>query len=200
MRRSPQLLPKLSFSLLLGLVALSPAVLRSETSPVTANPSAIAEVQSGKRTEANAAWWGFNADDTTDALQAAIRSGAKKVIVPNLGRDWIVRPLQLVSGQEIFFEPGVVLTAQRGAYRGGGDSVLNADNLTNLVLRGYGATVRMQKEDYIVGKVLKDLGVALVDRLRVVADRAVVAAHVPLARELRRQTQRLGDLRREDNR
>ena len=158
MRRSPQFLPKLSSSLLLGLTALSPAVLRSETSPVTANPSAIAEVQSGKRTEANAAWWGFNADDTTDALQAAIRSGAKKVIVPNLGRDWIVRPLQLVSGQEIFFEPGVVLTAQRGAYRGGGDSVLNADNLTNLVLRGYGATVRMQKEDYIVGKVLKDLG------------------------------------------
>ena len=122
------------------------------------NTQAIAEVRAGTRTTANAAWWGFNEEDSTDALQAAIRSGAKKVIVPNLGRDWIVRPLQLVSDQEIFLEPGVVLTAQRGAYRGGGDSVLNADGLTNLVIRGSGATVRMQKEDYIVGKVLKDLG------------------------------------------
>jgi hypothetical protein len=78
--------------------------------------------------------------------------------VPNLGTDWIVRPLHLVSDQELFLEPGVVITAQRGAYRSGGDSVLNADNVTNLVIRGYGATVRMQKEDYIVGKVLKDLG------------------------------------------
>ena len=121
------------------------------------NPQAVLEVQSGKRTEANAAWWGFNEEDATDGLQAAIRSGAKKVIVPNLGKDWIVRPIQLVSGQEIVFEPGVVITAQRGDYRGGGDSVLNADNLTNVVIRGYGATVRMQKEDYIVGKVLKDL-------------------------------------------
>lgn len=122
------------------------------------NPQAIAEVQSGQRTEANAAWWGFNPEDATETLQAAIRSGAKKVIVPNVGKDWIVRPIHLVSDQEIFLEPGVVITAQRGAYRGRGDSVLNADNVTNLVIRGYGATVRMQKEDYIVGKVLKDLG------------------------------------------
>jgi len=35
---------------------------------------------------------------------------------------------------------------------------LNAVGITNLTIRGYGATVRMQKEDYIVGKVLKDLG------------------------------------------
>ena len=122
------------------------------------NPQAVAEIQSGKRTTANAAWWGFNEEDATEALQAAIRSGAKKVLVPHVGKDWIVRPLHLVSDQELVFEPGVVLTAQRGAYRGGGDSVLSADNLTNLTIRGYGATVRMQKEDYIGGKVLKDLG------------------------------------------
>ena len=51
------------------------------------NAEAVAEVHSGKRTTANAAWWGFNEEDATDALQAAIRSGARKVIVPNLGRD-----------------------------------------------------------------------------------------------------------------
>ena len=122
------------------------------------NSQAVAEVLSGQRTEANAAWWGFNEEDATEALQAAIRSGAKKVIVPNMGKDWIVRPLQLVGDQELVLEAGAVITAQRGVYRGSGDSVLNADNLTNLTIRGYGATVRMQKEDYIVGKALKDLG------------------------------------------
>lgn len=121
------------------------------------NPQAVEEVVSGNRSTANAAWWGFNEEDATDALQSALRSGAKKVVVPNVGKDWIVRPIQLVGDQELVLEPGVVITAQRGAYRGGGDSVLNADNLTNLFIRGYGATVRMQKEDYIVGKVLKDL-------------------------------------------
>ena len=130
----------------------------SSASANSKNPKAIAELQSGKRTTVNAAWWGFNEDDATDALQAAIRSGAKRVIVPNLGKDWIVRPLLLASDQELVLEEGVVVTAMRGAYRGSGDSVFNANDLTNLTIRGYGATVRMQKEDYIVGKVLKDLG------------------------------------------
>ena len=121
------------------------------------NPKAVAEVLAGQRTEANAAWWGFNEEDATDTLQAALRSGAKRLIVPNLGKDWIVRPLQLTSDQELMLQEGVVITAKRGAYRGGGDSVLNANQLTNVTIRGYGATVRMQKEDYIVGKVLKDL-------------------------------------------
>ena len=129
-----------------------------EVAPIEKNPQAVQEVIAGKRSEANAAWWGFNEDDATDALQAAIRSGAKRVIVPNVGMEWIVRPIQLAGEQELVLEKGVVITAKRGEYRGGGDSVLNADNLTNLVIRGYGATVRMQKEDYIVGKVLKDLG------------------------------------------
>lgn len=80
----------------------------SAASPANAkNPVAIAEVQAGKRPAANAAWWGFDDEDATDALQAAIRSGAKKVIVPNLGKDWIVRPIQLVSDQELFSSIGV---------------------------------------------------------------------------------------------
>ena len=120
------------------------------------NPQAVAEVQSGKLTVANAAWWGFDEQDATEALQAAIRSGARKVLVPNLGQDWIVRPITLAADQELVFEEGVVITAKRGEYRGAGDSVFRADNLANLTLRGYGATVRMQKEDYMVGRVLQE--------------------------------------------
>ena len=41
------------------------------------------DVLSGKRTTANAAWWGFDQQDATEGLQAAIHSGAKTVIMPN---------------------------------------------------------------------------------------------------------------------
>jgi len=122
------------------------------------NPQAIADLKAGQRTDANAAWWGFDEDDSTDAIQAAIDSGAKTVTIPNVGQDWIVRPLRLAGDQELILEPGVVIAAKRGEYRGGGDSVFTARDLDNLTIRGDGATVRMQKEDYISGLVLKNLG------------------------------------------
>ena len=47
-------------------------------------------------------------------------------MVPNVGRDWIVRPIQLAGRQELVLEPGVVIAAKRGEYRGGGDTVFSA--------------------------------------------------------------------------
>ena len=78
------------------------------------------------------------------------------MIVPHVGKDWIVRPITLAADQELVLEEGVVVTAKRGEYRGTGDSVFRADKLANVTLRGYGATVRMQKEDYMVGRVLQE--------------------------------------------
>jgi polygalacturonase len=72
--------------------------------------------------------------------------------------DWIVRPIELASDLELVLEEGVVITAKRGEYRGKGDSVFTANDVDHLMIRGYGAAVRMQKEDYIVGKVFADLG------------------------------------------
>ena len=123
-----------------------------------ANPQAVREVLAGKRTVANAAWWAFDEEDSTDCLQAAIRSGARRVVIPNMTKDWIVRPLQLAGNQELVIEDGVVITAKRGEYRAKNDSVFTARDVSNLVIRGYGATVRMQKEDYIAGDVLERLG------------------------------------------
>jgi hypothetical protein len=122
-----------------------------------ANPEAVREVLAGRRTTANAAWWGFREEDSTEALQAAIQSGAKRVMVPNMTKDWIVRPIKLAGDQELILEDGVVITAKRGEYRGRGDSVFTAQDVSNLTIRGYGATIRMQKEDYIYGRVLADL-------------------------------------------
>jgi len=143
----------------LFLVALAASAAQQTTAPRNApDPQAVQEVLSGKRRVASAAWWGFNEEDATDALQAAILSGARRVIVPNMRKDWIVRPIKLASNLELVLEDGVVVTAKRGEFRGTGDSLFTAQDVTELTIRGYGATLRMQKEDYIVGKVLLEFG------------------------------------------
>lgn len=112
------------------------------------NPAAIADVVLGRRADASAAWWGFDPKDATRFLQAAINSGAAKVIVPNMGQDWVIEPIVPASHQEIFFEPGVVVTAKKGAFRESHDALFRARNVTHLTMTGYGATLRMQKADY----------------------------------------------------
>ncbi len=91
---------------------------------------------------------GFDPQDSTAALQAAFDSGTATVLIPYMGAPWIVRPLRLHGDQEVIFEPGVVLLARRGEFKGRGDSLLTAAGVSNLTLRGYGATLRMHKGDY----------------------------------------------------
>jgi hypothetical protein len=114
----------------------------------TPNPEAVQEVLSGIRIEANAAWWGFNPEDVTESLQAAIDSGAARLVIPYMGQDWVVRPLQLRSNLALSFEPGVVLMAKKDAFKGKGDSLITATDCVNIALRGYGATLRMRHLDY----------------------------------------------------
>ena len=109
---------------------------------------AVAEVLSGQRALANAAWWGFQEEDGTAALQAAIDSGARTVVVPFLGSPWIVRPIKLRGNLEIILEPGVLILAKKGEFKGRGDSLFTATGASDLSLRGYGATLRMRKTDY----------------------------------------------------
>lgn len=112
------------------------------------NPQAIAELKATKCTEANAAWWGFDPEDSTAAIQAAIRSGAKRVIVPRMSTPWIVDKIELESDQEIFFEPGTEVLAKKGAFRGKTDSLFTARNKRNIRLIGPGAILRMRRSDY----------------------------------------------------
>ncbi|HPO16083.1 MAG TPA: right-handed parallel beta-helix repeat-containing protein [Candidatus Hydrogenedentes bacterium] len=108
----------------------------------------IERVKKGELMEANAAWWGFNAEDSTDSLQAAIDSGAKKLVIPRMDSEWVVRPLHLRSNLEVVFEPGAVVLAKRGEYKNTGDSLFSANDCTDIVLRGFGAVLRMNKVDY----------------------------------------------------
>ena len=130
-------------------IVWGPGLAAEESGPPNArNPEAAGQVKSGQCTEANAAWWGFNAEDSTGCLQAAIDSGARKLVVPYMGREWIVRPLKLRSNIEICFEPGVVVLAKKGEFRKGGDALFSVSDSADITLRGHGATLRMRKKDY----------------------------------------------------
>jgi hypothetical protein len=123
--------------------------LQGTQAKIPPNEKAIEEVKQGKRKVAYASWWGFDSEDATEALQAAIDSGAPKVVVENMGRPWIVsRTINLRSNQEIVFEKGVIVEAKKGAFLGKGDCLFLAALQRNITIIGYGAVLRMRKLDY----------------------------------------------------
>lgn len=118
-----------------------------ETDPVDPQ-AAIAEIVSGKRRTASAEWWGFHPEDSTAAIQSAIDSGVPRVVVPFVGRPWIVRPISLRSNLELVFAPGVLLLAKAGEFREPGDSLFTANDIENVAIAAHGAVWRMRKKDY----------------------------------------------------
>jgi hypothetical protein len=137
-----------SFSSLMSLLLLPPAFAASDLAPNAHDTAKVEEVKQGTRTKANAAWWGFNPDDSTDTIQAAINSGARTVVISNVGAPWIVRPITLRSNLELIFNPGVLVLAKQGEFQGGGDALFRATDMTDITIRGHGATLRMRKKDY----------------------------------------------------
>ena len=127
--------------LAMGIMALATGVW-------AAAPEQVARVAAGELNEARASWWGFDKEDSTRFLQAAIGSRVPRLIVDNPGSPWITDKLTLRSDQEIVFEKGVEVLAKKGAFRGKGDSLFTLVCLTNVTLRGYGATLRMRRADY----------------------------------------------------
>jgi hypothetical protein len=96
----------------------------------------------------DASKYGFNATDATTALKTAMAQKADTVFVSNMGTDWIVTPtIYCVSNQTIIFEKGVIVSAVKGQPLGGGEPLFRMENLTNVSLIGYGATLRMQKAE-----------------------------------------------------
>lgn len=103
----------------------------------------------------NASSYGFNKENSTMALQQAIDSGAERVIVPYMGEDWIVEPINLRSDLEIIFEKGVVVTAKKGSFTGKNDCLFKGENLENVKLTGCDAILKMRKNDYLQGPYTK---------------------------------------------
>lgn len=118
-----------------------------EDDPVE-DPERVRLAEAGEITEANAAWWGFDSEDATEYLQAAIDSGVEVLRVPDMGSPWTIDRIWLESDQEVVFEDGVEVVAIRGGFHGGRRALFTARNVSNVTLRGYGATFRMWKQDY----------------------------------------------------
>ena len=70
-----------------------------------------------------ASQWGFHAENATECLQKAIDSGAPKILVDNMGKDWIVDKIHLRSDLELTFADGSsgrFPRAERFSVRGNG--------------------------------------------------------------------------------
>ncbi len=147
-RLTPNLYRTTPFLLLSWLILASLSQATSSAEALPRNEQAIADVEAGRVETARASWWGFNSEDATKALQAALDSRAKRVVVNRMEGPWIVTTIRLPSDKELVFEPGVVVEAKRGAFLGKSDSLFAAGGCKNLVLRGEGATFRMHKADY----------------------------------------------------
>ena len=113
-----------------------------------ASPESVGRVASGACDTASAAWWGFDAADSTEFLQNAIDSGAPTVVVPYMGKPWVVQPIHLRSDLTLLFDPGVIVSAKKGEFKGKYDSLFVAEDKTDIAMRGYGAQFIMHKEDY----------------------------------------------------
>jgi hypothetical protein len=115
------------------------------------------QIKSGKLPEAKASMWGFNKEDATEYLQAAIDSGIRKLVVDNTGNDWILnRTIVLTSRQEVVLEDGVTVRAKKDCHHGVGDALFRARGVANVALRGIGnVRLIMNKKDYMDPKLYK---------------------------------------------
>ena len=94
--------------------------------------------------------FGFNATNATAALQAAINSGARTVVVDAGQGDWMIAPIKLRSNLEIVFEENVRVRAVPGAFGGRYEMMFTGRGVTNVTLRGKaGASLEMFKKDYL---------------------------------------------------
>lgn len=92
---------------------------------------------------------GFDATDATPFLQTAINdTNADTMIIDNVGSDWITAPLFVErSNLTIIVESGVTLIAKSGSYDIY-DPMIRVVDQSNIVIIGYGATMKMRKAEY----------------------------------------------------
>ena len=95
--------------------------------------------------------FGYDAADSTRFVQAALDSGAKKVVFDRMDGPWVTTPVWVRSNTEIVFKDGVELLAKRGEFREvRGSCLMNVVCVSNVVIRGEGGggRLRMWIDDY----------------------------------------------------
>jgi hypothetical protein len=95
--------------------------------------------------------FGWDAADSTSYAQAALNSGARRVVFDNRRGPWITKPLKACSNTEIVFEDGAELVAKKGEFHAIRDHLLEFHGVTNVSLVGLGqrgGTLRMHRSEY----------------------------------------------------
>lgn len=95
--------------------------------------------------------FGWDPEDATEFVQAALDSGAKRVVFDRKEGPWVVRPVKARSGTDIVFEDGVELVAKKGEFMGKRDYLMDMTDLSDITLTGLGekgGVLRMNKADY----------------------------------------------------
>ena len=93
--------------------------------------------------------FGWDPEDSTRFIQAALDSDAPVIILDRQSGPWMTLPLWARSNKKIVFEPGVELQAKKGAFLGKRDYLFSVDGVTNVTLIGSGgARMKMHKSDY----------------------------------------------------
>ena len=112
-----------------------------------ARPDLVEKVAQGELREANVSWWGYDKDDATPYLTAALASKARKVTIDRQAGPWYTLPLEGRSDLTLVIPEGVTLFAKRGAFQRQADFLLRFNIATNVTLTG-GGTIQMWFEDY----------------------------------------------------
>lgn len=93
--------------------------------------------------------FGYDPEDSTLFLQAALDSGAQTVVIDRQNGPWVTLPLLARSDTTVAFEPGVELQAKRGAFMGVRDYLFTVRGVANVTILGSdGARMKMHKSDY----------------------------------------------------
>jgi hypothetical protein len=95
---------------------------------------------------------GRGEDDTAVLQRALIISAARgwTLRIPAPPRPYRVRPLKIPSNTSLVLEKGVIIQAVPGFRTN--ECLLNLDNVTNVSITGYGATLAMPKAEYTEGE------------------------------------------------
>lgn len=105
-------------------------------------------VREGLGASVSAAWWGFDPEDATPALQACLDSGARTIVIPAMGRPWVTRPLSIRSHTTLVLQEGVQILSRKGDFRNGDSSLFTLKDVEDVAIYGYGARLTMRKVDY----------------------------------------------------
>lgn len=127
----------------LAAASVTAAVTHARTSPAHADPDDVLRVSS----------LGHDPVDSTRFLQEALDSDASTVIIDRVPGGWTTEALFLRrSNVHLIIEPGVTLQAKAGGFQDERDRLLQIEDCTDVVVSGYGATIRMNKPEYTTGE------------------------------------------------